>query len=149
MSNTAHDINPTDPTPSQANPPTIWPTFLYEDAPAAIEFLERGFGFVATMVVSNPDDVAVIEHAQLRWPEGGGVMLSSSGRADNPCAARPVGVGSAYVVTSDPDRVHERALAGGAESFLPLTDESYGNRGFSVTDPEGNLWSFGTYGGES
>lgn len=28
-----------------------------------------------------------------------------------------------------------------------LKDEEYGSRGFTVRDPEGNLWSFGTYGG--
>jgi uncharacterized glyoxalase superfamily protein PhnB len=29
-----------------------------------------------------------------------------------------------------------------------LKDEDYGSRGFTVSDPEGNLWSFGTYAGE-
>jgi uncharacterized glyoxalase superfamily protein PhnB len=28
-----------------------------------------------------------------------------------------------------------------------LRDEDYGSRGFSVLDPEGNIWSFGTYAG--
>ena len=36
----------------------------------------------------------------------------------------------------------------GAVVFAPLKDEDYGSRGFSVTDPEGNIWSFGTYRGE-
>ena len=29
-----------------------------------------------------------------------------------------------------------------------LRDEDYGSRGFTVKDPEGNIWSFGTYRGE-
>ena len=127
----------------------IWPTFVYDDAPAAIDFLQAAFGFTVSLVVPNDDDASVIEHAQLRWPEGGGVMLGSAGRPDNPFAARPTGSASVYVVTSDPDGVHARALAAGAEVFQPLNDEDYGSRGFSVTDLEGNVWSFGTYGGEA
>ncbi len=41
-----------------------------------------------------------------------------------------------------------RATAAGAEVVRELKDEDYGSRGFSVRDPEGNLWSFGTYRGE-
>ena len=29
-----------------------------------------------------------------------------------------------------------------------MRDEDYGSTGFSVRDPEDNIWSFGTYGGE-
>ena len=36
----------------------------------------------------------------------------------------------------------------GAEVVRGLKDEDYGSRGFTVRDPEGNLWSFGTYAGE-
>jgi len=51
-------------------------------------------------------------------------------------------------VTDNPDQLHERAIAAGAKPFQPFTEEGYGNRGFSVDDPEGNVWSFGTYGCE-
>lgn len=130
------------------NPPTIWPTLLYADAPAAIDFLQNAFGFTTALVVPNDSDPSVIEHAQLRWPEGGGVMLGTSGREHNPFSARPTGAGSCYVVTDHPDEVHDRAVAAGAAIFAPLKDEDYGSRGFSVSDPEGNIWSFGTYRGE-
>lgn len=126
----------------------VWPTINYVDAPAAIDFLTQAFGFSTSLVVPNDNDDAVIEHAQLRTPAGGGVMLASAGRPDNPFAARPTGSASVYVVTDKPDQLHERAIAAGAEPFQPLAEEDYGNRGFSVTDPEGNVWSFGTYGGE-
>lgn len=131
-----------------ATQPTIWPTLVYTDAPAAIDFLTEAFGFEATLVVPNEEDPSVVEHAQLRWPEGGGVMLGSADRDGNPFSRRPPGSGSCYVVTDRPDELHDRALAAGAELFHPLRDEDYGSRGFSVTDPEGNIWSFGTYRGE-
>ncbi|MEO1065203.1 MAG: VOC family protein [Actinomycetota bacterium] len=128
---------------------SIWPTLNYEDAPAAIEFLERAFGFTPTLVVPAEGDDSVVVHAQLTWPEGGGVMLGSAGREGNPFSQRPTGAGSVYVVTAQPDAVHDRALAEGAALLQELRDEEYGSRGFSVTDPEGNIWSFGTYAGES
>lgn len=126
----------------------VWPTLLYDDAPAAIEFLQTAFGFTPSLVVPNAADPSVIEHAQLTAPSGGGVMLGSAGRPDNPFSDRPTGVGSVYVVTDEPDAPYDRAIAAGAAVFAPLRDEDYGSRGFSVSDPEGNIWSFGTYGGE-
>ena len=46
----------------------------------------------------------------------------------------------------DPDALFERASATGAEVVQELIDTDYGSRDFSVRDPEGNIWSFGTYG---
>ncbi|MGH9279492.1 MAG: VOC family protein, partial [Acidimicrobiales bacterium] len=48
----------------------------------------------------------------------------------------------------DPDTLYKRATEAGAEVVRGLEDADYGSRGFTVTDPEGNLWSFGTYRGE-
>jgi uncharacterized glyoxalase superfamily protein PhnB len=52
---------------------------------------------------------------------------------------------SIYLVVADPGAHHERARAAGAEIVRELTDEDYGSREYSARDPEGNLWSFGTY----
>ena len=50
-----------------------------------------------------------------------------------------------YVVVDSADRLHAKATAAGAEVILPLVDHDYGGRGFSCRDPEGHIWSFGTY----
>ena len=126
----------------------IWPTFVYDDAPAAIDFLQRAFGFAVAIVVPNDDDPTVIEHAQLRGPSGGGIMLGSANRPGNPFSQRPTGASSVYMVIDHPDEIHDRAVAAGAVVVQPLYEADYGSRGFSVADPEGNIWSFGTYGGE-
>jgi uncharacterized glyoxalase superfamily protein PhnB len=52
---------------------------------------------------------------------------------------------SVYVVVEDADAHHARAVAAGAEIVLPLRDQDYGSRDYSARDPEGNIWSFGTY----
>ena len=126
----------------------VWPKLVYDDARTAIRFLTDAFGFVESLVVASESDDAVVEHAQLRWPEGGGVMLGSANRPGNPFSQRPTGAASVYVVTSDPDAAYDRAIGQGATVFTPLVDHDYGGRGFSVTDIEGNIWSFGSYAGE-
>ena len=127
---------------------SIWPTLIYDDAPAAIDWLQQAFGFEVAIVVPNDSDPTVIEHCQLRWPHGGGVMLGSAGRPCNPFSERQTGAAGVYAVTPEPDALYDRCTAAGAAIFQELRDEDYGNRGFSVTDPEGNIWSFGYYAGE-
>jgi uncharacterized glyoxalase superfamily protein PhnB len=51
------------------------------------------------------------------------------------------------VVTDEPDALFARAEAAGARVVRGLTDEDYGSRGFTLRDPEGVYWSFGTYAG--
>lgn len=129
----------------QQAPKFIWPSLNYRDAHAAIAFLVDAFGFGQTAV--HDDDQGRVAHAELRWPEGGGVMLGDASREESEFSRMPTGCASVYVVTDDPDGVHERAIAAGADPVRGLRDEDYGSRGFSVRDPEGNIWSFGTYRG--
>jgi uncharacterized glyoxalase superfamily protein PhnB len=125
---------------------TVWPCLNYDDAHAAIKFLVDGFGFNETAVYN--DDKGRVAHAELRWPEGGGVMIGNSGREESEFSKMPTGCASLYVVTDHPDAIFQRATEAGAEIVQPLRDEEYGSRGFSVRDPERNIWSFGTYRGE-
>jgi len=130
------------------NRPAVWPILSYTDARAAIAFLTQAFGFEERAVYARDNDPSVIEHAEMRWPLGGGVMFGSAGKDDSPFGRRLPGNDSVYVVCDDPDALFERASAAGAEVVKGLEDEDYGSRGFTVRDPEGNLWSFGTYPGE-
>ncbi|GAA0372401.1 VOC family protein [Actinoallomurus spadix] len=122
----------------------VWPALRYKDAHAAIRFLVDAFGFEEVTVHEDDGRVA---HAELRAPGGGGVMLGSAERPDSAIAGLPPGTGAVYVVTGAPDAVYERAVAAGATVVQGITDEDYGSRGFTVRDPEGVFWSFGTYAG--
>jgi uncharacterized glyoxalase superfamily protein PhnB len=127
---------------------TVWPVLIYDDARAAIRFLVDAFGFEETAVYAADDDESRVVHAELRWPSGGGVMLGSSGAGQEPFSSLPRGTANIYVVADEPDALFKQATAAGAEVVRELRDEDYGSRGFTVRDPEGNLWSFGTYAGE-
>ena len=54
--------------------PQVWPALRAHDARALIRFLVAAFGFEETVVYADGD---VVHHAQLSWPEGGGIMLGS------------------------------------------------------------------------
>ena len=125
---------------------TIFPALRYEDAPAAIAWLRDTFGFEVVADYRSNDNPDRVDHAELRWPEGGGVMLGS-GREDSSLKNLPTGVGSIYLVTQRPDDLYERAKEAGASIEMELHDTDYGSRGFTCRDPEGVYWSLGTYAG--
>jgi uncharacterized glyoxalase superfamily protein PhnB len=43
------------------------------------------------------------------------------------------------------DAHHDHAVAAGAEVVQELVDQPYGSREYAVRDPEGNIWSIGSY----
>ena len=122
-------------------PQTVFPCITFRDAAASIEFLERALG--AEKVAAYTDDEGRINHAEIRIGES--VVMCGDERTGSQ-ATRP-GVSVVYVVVPDADAAYERARAAGAEVTEPV-DQSYGSRDITVTDPDGNRWSLGTYAGE-
>lgn len=117
------------------------PIVPFSDPRAAIGWLERAFAATATLVVP-PEPDQPLKHAEVKVGTGL-VMIDDADRTDSPFALPgPVVV---YVVVDDPDGLHDRAVAEGAEIVMGLTDQDYGSREFAARDPHGNVWSFGTY----
>jgi uncharacterized glyoxalase superfamily protein PhnB len=118
---------------------TIIPVFRYDDARAAIAFLQEAFGFTEHAVY---EEDGVVHHAELKLGEAY-IMLGErrSGNQDFPGEAT-----TTYVVIEDADAGFARAVAAGAEVVREVADTDYGSRDFAVKDPAGNVWSFGTYG---
>jgi uncharacterized glyoxalase superfamily protein PhnB len=127
----------------------VWPTLVYLDGSAALQFLTDGLGF--ELVASYPGAAeGSVAHAELTWPAGGGVMVSSTDAQSEPNEFTLLvdQAQSVYLVHDDPDALIGRAIGAGAIVVRGLQDSDYGSRGFTVRDPEGNLWSIGTYAGE-
>lgn len=127
-----------------AQAPTLYPSMRYRDAPAAIEFLKEAFGFREQVVYRGENDR--IDHAQLTF--GPSVLMLGSEREGDELHGKRSGQGWLYVAVDDPDAHCARARAAGAEIVREPYDQDYGSRDYAARDPEGNLWSFGTYGGE-
>lgn len=129
----------------------IIPTLRYADAPGAIDFLCRAFAFERHAVYRSESDPGIVQHAQLLW-EGRMVMISSVADTEYARAARMTTAADAggptmglYLTVADVDAHAARARAAGAAIILEPTDQDYGGRGYSARDPEGNVWSFGSY----
>jgi uncharacterized glyoxalase superfamily protein PhnB len=116
----------------------------YDDAEAAVDWLERAFGFERSSVHEANGKIA---HAELRFDDGV-VMLGPAGPNDfglkTPRELGAVSQG-VYLIVDDIAGQYDRARASGAEILRELADTDYGSREFMARDPEGNIWSFGTY----
>jgi uncharacterized glyoxalase superfamily protein PhnB len=119
-----------------------YPIVPYSRPREAIAWLERAFGAEAT-AVHPPEPDQPLVHAEVRVGTGL-VMINDADRGDESPFALP-GPVLVYVAVDDPDALHDRALAAGAEIVMGLTDQDYGSREFAARDPHGNVWSFGTY----
>ncbi|MFF5443839.1 VOC family protein [Streptomyces sp. NPDC012888] len=127
-----------------AGTPSISPTLTYQDAHAAIRLLTEAFGFTRVAVYEGDD--GSVRHAELSYGNGM-VMLGSRGTGstfDRLMGAEP-GPAGVYVVVEDVDAHHRRAVEHGVEILMEPTDQDYGSRDYMARDPEGNIWSFGTY----
>lgn len=129
----------------------IIPNLRYADAPRAIDFLCAAFGFERHAVYLDELDPRIVQHAQLTWGERM-VMISSANDSDHVRAARMITAAEAggatmglYLIVDEVDAHAERASAAGAEILEAPSDKDYGGRGYSARDPEGNVWSFGSY----
>ncbi|HWM86719.1 MAG TPA: VOC family protein [Kofleriaceae bacterium] len=138
-------------------PPRGWPRIasavFYDDAPAAIDWLSRAFGFEVRLRVEG--EGGRIEYSELTF-DGGLIMVAQtsgkSGPAERAFGASPAAVGRANtqslcICVDDTDAMCERARAAGGEVVVEPTTKDYGDdywadRSCQVADPEGHQWWF-------
>jgi uncharacterized glyoxalase superfamily protein PhnB len=125
--------------------PAMWTSIRYRDPEAARSFLTSAFGFAERAV--HVEEGRLV-HAELIW-EGavgttpGGVMF---GPVEPGCGdEKRVGASGVHVVVDDPDALYAQAVAAGATVVRELEQTDYGSRQCELADPEGNVWSFGTW----
>jgi uncharacterized glyoxalase superfamily protein PhnB len=125
-------------------PPRIYPTIRYRDAEAMIHWLIEVFGFTERVVYRGD---GVVHHAELAY--GSSILMLGQVRDDayGSLVGDPNGrrTDALYVAVDDADALHAKAKAAGAKIETELRNTDYGSREFACRDPEGNLWSFGTY----
>lgn len=124
--------------------PNIYPALIYRDAAAAIDWLERAFGFEKLLVVPGPN--GTIAHAELNY--GPGIIMVGSVKPDLGWASPldlPAVPQTVYMAVDDPDAHHNQAKAAGAEITHELHNTDYGSRDYGARDLEGHHWYFGTY----
>jgi len=126
--------------------PTVRPRFIpsvfYKDRRAALDWLERAFGFeVSYLLVDSKDNIAHVEMSL-----GDGVVMIASEFID--WAKSPLSVGGANTqrvfvqLDGGVDAHCERARAAGAKIVMPPNDTFYGERSYMAEDHEGHHWTF-------
>lgn len=110
---------------------TVTPFLHAEGAARYIGFLKQAFGAVEEARHDAPE--GRVMYARLRIGNG----AIELGDAEGPVACMP---GGFYLYVGDADGLYEQALAAGAKSLSPPTDQGYGDRVAAVEDSIGNHW---------
>ncbi|MEM5278564.1 VOC family protein [Cupriavidus taiwanensis] len=116
---------------------------FYKDPLAALDWLERAFGFERVMVIRDRQGQLV--HSEMRF--GDSYLMVGSEWAD--FTASPASIGGKNTQTVHvhlPDGLDqhcERARAAGAVILREPQDEFYGDRTYTARDAEGHVWTFG------
>lgn len=124
------------------------PFIRYKKAKEAIQWLEEAFGFEVLEIHSTDDRV---DHAELRY-NNAFLMIGSE---ENPGPLQSYLIsptdldGKAtqgiYIPVNDVDTHYNISTGKGAAIIAPLTEKPYGGKDYTCQDPEGHIWSFGTY----
>ena|ERR1700694_647541 len=114
----------------------------YDDPAQGIRWLTEVLGFRAAAVHDEPD--GTVAHAELVW-ETGFLFVGRRASAGEHWHVGPTSIALNTVSPEIVDSYYERALAAGAEIMRPPHDAAYGSHQFELRDPEGNLWTVGTY----
>lgn len=127
----------------------IIPSLKYDDAPGAIEFLCKAFGFEKHAVHAGAD--RMIDHAALRLGENF-IMLGPTATdvisAISTPRALAGAIGGIYVVLErdgEVDAHFRRARAAGATIMSEPAASPCGGRNYNVSDCEGHVWTFDSY----
>jgi uncharacterized glyoxalase superfamily protein PhnB len=128
---------------SRTNLPTIGPLLWYRDPHAAMDWLERAFGFERRMVVEGADGGVI--HSELTLGDGYVMVVGPpTGKAVSPMAFGGRATQSVHVQLRDGvDAHYERARAAGAKIERIPETQPYGDRVYTCRDIEDHPWSFG------
>lgn len=122
--------------------PRLTPYLYYNDLAAALEWLDKAFGFEERMRIPGED--GGIMHAEVRFEDCVVMMGPPSDEFDTSSANDlPKVNASHYVYVDDVDAHHARAAAAGAEPG-ELQDMFWGDRIYAVRDLEDHHWTFAT-----
>ena len=122
--------------------PAMVPGVFYKDAWAALDWLERAFGFERSMVITGAN--GEFGHSEMTF--AGGLIYVGTEWAE--FVASPASVGGKNTQTI---HVHvqagieahcDRARSAGAVILQEPTDQFYGDRTYRARDFEGHVWTF-------
>ncbi|MFI5317599.1 MAG: VOC family protein [Myxococcota bacterium] len=120
----------------------IVPQLPYADPRAAVEFLERAFGFTERLSARVVDKRGVVGHTMVEY-RGAPIGIGGQG-GHGAVSPKAVGTPTLYlsVYVPDVDAHCEHARAAGARIVVGLRDQFWGDRTYEALDLEGHRWRF-------
>lgn len=113
----------------------------YRDAPAAIEWLSEVLGFRLVSLFQGDD--GRVHSSHLVWRTGYVRVTTRDPEGTGLAGIGPTSLELAPEDDHEVDDMYRRVQATDAEVMVPLQATFYGSYGFTVRDPEGNLWNIG------
>lgn len=120
----------------------VTPYLIIRDATRALEFYKKAFGAVELLRFPGPD--GKIGHAELKIGAGVVMLADESPPHKGPQTLGGTPVSLMFYVT-DVDAQFAKAIAAGGTVVRPLTDQFYGDRSATITDPFGHVWTIATH----
>lgn len=123
--------------------PAVVPALFYKDPRAALDFLQKAFGFELEMLIE--DEGGGFQHSQLRFGDGlimVGTEWSEKHRSPASLDGRNTQTTHLYLREGSIDEHCKQAKAAGADVYMEPADQFYGDRTYQARDPEGHMWSF-------
>jgi PhnB protein len=114
---------------------TVTPFLNVKGVAKLIDFLKSALGAEEVMRMPGPD--GTVMHAE--------VSIGNSRLMLGEPMQTGASTSAFYVYVSDVDSMYKRATGAGAKSVSPPTDQFWGDRMATVTDPFGNTWSIATH----
>ena len=127
---------------STASRPAFIPSLVYKDNRAAIEWLQKAFGFEPSEILTDAEGHVV--HAEMTHEDG--IVMIGNEWAD--WTRSPASIGG-----KNTQRIHVRLQRGidehcararqaGARIVMEPADQFYGDRSYLAADLEGHHWTF-------
>lgn len=139
---------------AQSKRPTLLPLLRYREPKVAIAWLDKAFGFETRCVATRPDGSFSYAHLAC----GDNLIMVTQARealSDKPAAklksvkmpAKPGRFSgqACYLLVEDIEAHCTRAKDAGAEIVRAIAPFEHGGRRYACRDPEGHVWTFGTY----
>ena len=123
--------------------PTLTSAVFYREPLAALEWLQKAYGFERSMVITHPD--GSLAHSEMRFGEGA-IHVGSEWADFIASPASLAGKNTQFIhiqLQEGIDAHCARARAAGAAILQEPADQFYGDRTYRARDPEGHVWSFG------
>ena len=122
----------------------VTPYLIIRGATRALDFYKKAFGAVELMRFPGPD--GTIGHAEMKIGEG--VVMLADEMPDSPYRSPDAFGGtpvSLMFYVANVDARFAQAISAGAAVQREVKDQFYGDRGGTLTDPFGHIWTIATH----